>query len=173
MLTDDSNIMLDLETFGIKSNAAIVSIGAVRFNGKEVTDTFYVRLDLESVLRAGMEMDASTVLWWMGQGDEARGELTSGDKVELAKALQSFSMFCKPTDKVWGNGATFDNVILSNAYQLLDLHRPWSYKNDRCYRTVSAMHPGTEFVNVGTHHNAVDDAKAQALHLIKCLGEER
>jgi DNA polymerase III epsilon subunit-like protein len=35
------NVMVDLETMSTRSNAAICSIGAVKFEGKEILDKFY------------------------------------------------------------------------------------------------------------------------------------
>ena len=40
------NIMVDLETMSTRSNAAICSIGAVKFEGTEILDTFYCTVDL-------------------------------------------------------------------------------------------------------------------------------
>ena len=70
---------------------------------------------------------------------------------------------------MWGNGAAFDNVILAVAYKRAWLPVPWSYKNDRCYRTVAALAPEVARPEVGERHNAADDAEAQARHLIEVL----
>jgi len=68
-----NNIMLDLETMGNGNNAAIIAIGAVKFD-QDITDRFYKTIDLDSSVDVGLEIDPSTVLWWMKQGDDARGQ---------------------------------------------------------------------------------------------------
>ena len=70
---------------------------------------------------------------------------------------------------IWGNGAAFDNVILRTAYERLGLKAPWNFWDDRCFRTVKALHPEVEYVKSGAAHNALDDAKNQALYLMKVL----
>ena len=67
---------------------------------------------------------------------------------------------------VWGNGASFDNVILSESYYRAAILRPWPFWKDRCYRTIKTIYPDVELVRSGTHHNALDDARTQAEHLI-------
>ena len=163
-------IMLDLETMGNGSNSAIIAIGAVAFDIKGVSGRFYQQVNLQSSVNAGMEIDASTVLWWLKQSDAARSAFKDNEKaLNIANALIEFSMFCDSAKVcgVWGNGAAFDNVLLSNAYRKLEMKRPWKFWNDRCYRTVKNIYQDIEFVHSGTHHNAVDDAESQAIHLIE------
>lgn len=161
--------MLDLETLGNRPGCVIVSIGAVIFGGGEIRGVFYHRVDAEDCVRFGLTLDASTVLWWMRQSAEARSELSQPGLL-LTEALSKFSRFVSDPDaEVWGNGASFDNAILSEAYVRTSLHRPWKYFNDRCYRTVKALHPEIPMERTGTHHNALDDAKSQAEHLMRIL----
>ena len=170
------DIMLDLETMGNGSDCAIVAIGAVAFDMKTRTvgESFYCVVDLTSSIKTGGVCDGSTIMWWMEQSEEARAALTRQKGVHLAQALASFAVWydrvAGTEGDVWGNGATADNVWLSNAYRRLELRRPWSYKQDRCYRTVRALFPQVEREPYGTAHNALDDAMGQALHLIKLLG---
>lgn len=108
-------IMLDLETMGNGSNSAIIAIGAVAFDTNGVKDKFYQQVNLKSSVDAGMEMDASTVLWWLKQSDSARKAFKDNEKsLSIANALVEFSMFCESVKVcgVWGNGAAFDNVLL-------------------------------------------------------------
>jgi hypothetical protein len=67
--------------------------------------------------------------------------------------------------RLWGNGASFDNAILAHAYARCGATPPWKFWNDRCYRTVAAL-TATPRQQGGTHHNALDDARSQAEHLI-------
>lgn len=163
-----NHIMLDLETLGTKENAVIVSIGAVFFDADNLGDKFYTALELGEQIRKGRTVSGSTIEWWMKQSTEARSVFSETRKFEISEALNEFAAFCGKGDvKVWGNGAMFDNAILLNAYEQFGIKRPWSYRNDRCYRTVIAefkdKYPDVKITNdYGVAHNALDDAIAQA-----------
>lgn len=164
-----SQIMLDIETMGNGSQAAIIAVGAVAFDINGVHAKFYAQCTLESSVKAGLVMDTSTILWWLQQSEQARAAFKDNEKAEtISDALIGFGAFCweNQVSGMWGNGATFDNVIMSNAYKLTGLEQPWKFWHDRCYRTVKSMYPDVKLVRTGTHHNAVDDAESQALHLI-------
>ena len=165
-----SEVMVDLETLGNGSNAVIISIGAVAFDpaSGQISSEFYMVVDPQSCVDVGLKMDVSTVMWWMNQSDEARSAFKKAG-VPLEVALQEFKAWYPQSASLWGNGATFDNVILSNAYTLAGINRPWHFTKDRCYRTLKALRPDVKQDRVGTHHNALDDAKFQALHACKLL----
>lgn len=171
-----NRIMLDLETMGNGPNAAILSIGAVRFDvDTGIVDAFHNGISLASAMSTGGVADASTIEWWMGQSEEARKGVLARPQGLIEDVLYRFSMWATKdggvyVDEIWGNGATADNVWLANAYRRLDLEAPWTYKADRCFRTMRAMFQDVEEAEfVGTQHDALDDAKNQALHLIKIL----
>lgn len=162
------DIMLDLETLGNGPNSVILSIGGVKFGPNGLGEEFYRVVDAQSCIDSGLQMDVSTILWWMEQGDEARAEFKRKG-ANLGAALLDFRQFCGGGSddlRVWGDGAAFDNAILANAYKKTNIERPWKFWNDRCYRTAKNLFPDVPFVRVGTGHNALDDAKSQAQHLI-------
>ena len=170
--------MLDLETLGTKPGSVILAIGATLFSvEKGIIDSFYVRVDPKSCVSLGLKMDVDTVMWWLNQDDAARKEISKPGGDHIARALGKFSEWLRKHPEydpesgleIWGNGASFDNVLLADAYDLAELIRPWKFWNDRCYRTVKAMRPDVPMPRTGTHHNALDDAKSQALHLIQIL----
>ena len=165
-------VMLDLETMGTNSNAAIIAIGAVSFDENNVGSKFYTEVNLQSAIDCGGVVDGSTVIWWLKQSDEARKAFENNDGApHILGAMEDFRRWYKEVNgcEVWGNGATMDNVILGNAYKRENLPIPWNYKNDKCYRTVKGMYKHIKLERVGTYHNAVDDAESQALHLIAML----
>ena len=170
-----NDVMLDLETMGNGPDAAIVAIGAVEFDlaAQRIGERFYVAVDLASAVASGGAMDASTVLWWMKQSDAARAAFDVNGE-PIAAALGQFAVWMEGRGKrddlrVWGNGAGFDNVVLSSAFRRIGMKQPWPFRNDRCYRTVKAKHPEVKMQRVGTHHNAVDDAESQARHLMAMM----
>ncbi|WP_153446896.1 3'-5' exonuclease [Vibrio algicola] len=172
------HIMLDLETMGNSSNAAIVSIGAVVFDpttgdlGKE----FECHIDLESAEKYG-KIDGSTVKWWLQQSEEARKETFGKPDVSIGYALHQLNDWLTSIGKpkelaVWGNGAGFDNVILMNAYKATGVIPRFVHWNDLDVRTIVEMgksilqiDPKKTMVRQGTHHSALNDAKFQAQYV--------
>lgn len=176
------HIMIDLETMGVENDAAIISLGAVKFDprGDGVLDAFYSRVDLNSALKAGMSVSGSTIDWWLKDDlADARRALKSSEPMALWEVLTGFIDWYerevpetegfdgdrRTVAGVWGNGATFDNVILRSAYKLANLDCPWSFRQDRCYRTLKSLAQLPVETNVGTLHHALDDATAQAMHM--------
>lgn len=168
-----TRIMLDLETLGTAPGSAILAIGAVKFGSQHVLSDFYQRVDLRSCLDFGMTIDPDTLMWWMRQDDAARKEITQ-EGIFLASAIEEFDLWLKREAEnteieMWGNGAAFDNVLLSSAYHIFRKKRPWNYSNDRCYRTVKNLYPEVEMLQYGYKHHALDDARSQAMHLMNML----
>lgn len=161
------HIMLDLETFGNKPYSVIASIGAVSFDSTGILQKFYRKIDVESCVQIGLTIDVSTMLWWLKQSAAAREEVVSGT-YSINQALLDFTSFIgKEKATVWGNGAAFDNVLLTCAYEKAQLSVPWSYRNSFCYRTFSRAHPILSNIDNKNKHNALDDAETQALKLIE------
>jgi exodeoxyribonuclease VIII len=167
------NIMVDLETMSTRSNAAICSIGAVKWEGDKILDKFYCTIDIKSCKDAGMHISKDTVKWWSEQNKEALRELTKNN-IPLYEALDKFRDWFGPKSlPIWGNGAVFDNTILSNAYFITDQEPPWKCWDDRCYRTLKSIFnwiPADK--REGVYHNALDDAIFQTKHAIKILGPD-
>lgn len=159
------SVMLDLETLGNSPRAAIVAIGAVKFDAAGIQSEFYTRVCARSCVAAGLRMDVDTVLWWFKQNEAARTELTL-PAAHLSCALMDFTQWLRgPEVELWGNGSDFDNALLTAAYRAVDLALPWKFWNNRCYRTLKNICAVPMPKSEGTKHNALDDAKAQALHL--------
>ena len=174
------HMMLDLETFSTSKNAAIASIGAVLFDplNPEDRSTFYAKVKPDSNEQYGLEISASTFVWWLKQSEEARKAMSDEtDETPLAIALMELSLFyrSKYSDEpipVWGNGVAADNIWVENAYKKVGVEKPWSYREDRCFRTLRALFPDVQHHDfTATAHNALSDAIFQTDHLIKILKE--
>lgn len=166
------HIMLDIETLGTGSQSAIIQIGAIAFNielAVRFGQQFKVNIDLRDSLKNGFEVDGDTIYWWMQQGQAARDSVTVGKKSSVAGALGDFSRFVKSQNsgvQVWGNGATFDNVIVSEAYRRMNIKRPWSFRNDRDIRTIMSLPVKRESIayfpqQKGLKHDALEDCRRQ------------
>lgn len=173
--TERNECMVDLETLGNGNNAVILSIGACKFqpSGQGVPiDTghrFERFVDPQTCVDAGLQMDASTIMWWMeperGEARDLMAKRQETDAISLGDALWEFSKWLGSDMPVWGNGATFDNVILRNAFKAVGIECPWKFWNDRCYRTVKNMAPSVKMQRKGVYHSALWDAVSQAEHL--------
>lgn len=163
-----SEVMIDLETLSKKKTAAIVSIGAVKFDDEGIHDEFYINIDPVSCKEAGLRIDKETIDWWKDQKPEAYAALKN-NRESLSAALNKFSVWFGPKSlEVWANAPTFDCVILTNAYEVLGLEPPWKYYHENCYRTIVKRF-GKQKIKATDrvlHHNALDDAKVQTLNLL-------
>ncbi len=172
-------IMLDLETAGQGSDAAIVSIGActVDIDPQKQSFKFYHVVDLQSSVDTGGVIDPSTFKWWCSQNESARN-IFKEEGSHIAHALDEFALFVKRVSDseqenplVWGCGSDFDNVILASAYRRCGIDLPWMWWDNRCYRTMKNQFKNcvAEPVRRGIKHNALDDAIHQASHLTLIL----
>ena len=170
------NVMIDLETLGLKPGCAIAAIGAVFIQDGEIVSDFYRRIKWgQAVKKYGFEMDPATVAWWLSQPKESAQELTADGGHTLRQALIDLQRWLKKRSPennhlVWGNGSDFDNVILDSAYQRLGLNRPWGDFSNRCYRTLAKVFPHIPRHKPEVKHHALHDARAQAGHLIELQG---
>ena len=176
------DVMLDLETLGTRPGCSVMSIGAVAFGpGAVAEEGFYEVVGRASCLAHGLTEDADTLAWWARQDADARvllEQAASTDALPLPEALAAFDAYltrvCGPGVRVWANGAAFDNPILAVAYAAAGIDLPWRYQNDRCYRTLRALVPAVpqpEFA--GVRHNALADARHQAVHAAAILAARR
>lgn len=163
------DIMLDLETLGTRESAIVTSIGAVKFNPKTFVPVahFKENLMVQEQQDAGRTMDARTVQWWMGQSAEAQQRMMDKQS-PVDVVLMAFIKFVgSDTGGVWGNGADFDNVILGSLYETYGIKKPWSYSQNRCFRTLKNEFKVEPPKRQGVHHDALDDAAFQMFWLKK------
>jgi len=172
------DVSVDLETLGTGPRAVIVSIGAVKFLptvGGEALSEFYVNVELESCIEAGLTVD-SAVYWWLRQSEAAREALIHPAPVPLVVALEEFSDFFGSCECLWGNGSNFDNRLLYSAYHAVGIPYPVHYTRDRDLRTlewaaktVSRSTYRRRSRMPGEVHNALDDAEYQAAIIADCF----
>lgn len=167
------HFMIDIETLGNTSNAAVVQIGCVGFfpTSSQVSKQFKINVTPHEK----SSMDFSTVQWWMGQSEEARKSVFEGQFFEPKEALEALTQFITENaseygHKVWSKPSTFDIVILENLYRNCGMKPPWFHWNTRCMRTVleAANVQRNEEIIPQVAHDAGSDAEAQALTVIKC-----
>ncbi|MCL5498464.1 3'-5' exoribonuclease [Escherichia coli] len=175
-----THLMVDLETMGSNPEAPIIAIGAVFFDpgtGKTGPE-FYQIVSLESAMEFGAKPDAATIIWWMKQSAEARAAITGGDAISLMDAIDNLDEFIHTNSangikyvQLWGNGSSFDNVILRRAYEQVGAELSVPFWNDRDVRTivelgkVVGINPRYQIPFDGDMHNALADARHQVKYV--------
>lgn len=175
-----THLMVDMETMGNGPDAPIVSIGAVFFEPStgNTGDEFYRVVSLESSMSFGMKPDASTIQWWLKQSSEARSAILVDEAMGLLETLELLADFIAEnaangshTVQLWGNGCSFDNVILRRAYALTDTPFAVPFWNDRDVRTMVELgksvgiNPRFDIPFEGDMHNALSDARHQVKYV--------
>ena len=177
-----TDIMLDIETLGLKPGAIVVSIGACVFDRTtgEIGGEFYRVIDVADSAAHGLTIEAGTAMWWIKQSDEARAVFF--DIVEpLADVAQAFSDWVgavrrnlpEPWNGGSGDSPTFwaqgdmDFNVWGAAMDAVGMSRPWAFWAQRDTRTaydICNFDPKA-VERDGTYHNALHDAR----HQVKCL----
>lgn len=175
-----THLMVDMETMGNSPDAPIVSIGAVFFEPStgNTGAEFYQVVSLESSMSFGMKPDASTIQWWLKQSSEARSAILVDEPMGLLETLELLADFIAEnaangshTVQLWGNGCSFDNVILRRAYALTDTPFTVPFWNDRDVRTMVELgksvgiNPRYDIPFEGDMHNALSDARHQVKYV--------
>lgn len=172
-----THFMVDLETLGNSPNAPVFDIGVVHFDPQAREILGHTEIAVRITESDGI--DPSTVAWWMQQSEPARlaaaSKIETGQRPEAAYAeLSRFIHDRCPSRRevrVWGNGATFDNVILDARYRKLGITPAWTYSGHRCFRTLVNLLPskveGVE--RVGVYHSGLDDAMYQTNVLLAAM----
>lgn len=178
-----AHVAIDLETLSTSPAAVILSIGAVAMSeGGDLLCEFYSVCSIASQ-RETRQIDKPTLDWWEKQSSDARTVLEQANEPSspaLATVLAQLTDWIGDLGEdyelfVWGNGAAFDVAILEHAYKQISPFVPWNFRNVRDMRTLYdlTLRFGLDIKDkaprVGTHHNALDDARFQAGVIIESL----
>lgn len=172
--------MVDIEAFGTNAEAPIISIGLVAFNldTGETHEGIELDIDFDTAFY-GRKPDGDTIKWWLEQSDGARESLTRKDRpvINIVEALDRFTQYLDEHlghidfkgRTIWANDPDYDCVILNTAFKQFHKKTPWPFWGTRSCRTLCQVTHGiinrNHFIREGTHHNALDDVKYQALYI--------
>lgn len=144
---DYRHLMVDIETLDTKSNGAVIWIAAQFFNmdSGELGPSFTQAITISSNMKAGLNLNSDTALWWLRQEDALKA-WANAEKKELPEALDLFSEFidknCSEVGfEIWGNSNRFDMGMLDNAYTRLGKKLPWRFRDERDVRTLVSFNP--------------------------------
>ncbi len=169
-----TDIMIDIESYGVKPGCVIRSVGAIVFDPKtgHLGAEFYANVDRTSCELLGLVVDPNTEQWWKRQSLAAQAALAVDPK-PLDDVLFSFSAWWSTNggERIWSHGANFDQPIMEAAYEKVGMQAPWSFWNSRCTRTLyDVAGVDTRKMSAGeVKHNALDDARIQARAAHMCF----
>ena len=180
-MSEKPDIMLDIETFGHHADAVILQIGYAAFTAHApfaVLEHGTLYVDVQSCLDAGLRVDGSTLLWWMGSDrDAGRAALvqppTEPIGLKAALVLLSEQITRLNPARVWAMPPQFDLTILKTAYLAVGINQvPWHFRSERCLRTLYDMvdFNRKKAPKPRIAHQAGEDARAQALGCQMALG---
>ena len=165
----NTDIMIDLETLATTPDAAILTIGAVKFDpfGRErddpKMDSFYVKVDIDSCQDLGLVTNDDTVDWWSRQSKEAQEAAFDPEgRISVTDAFHQLYKFCWGATRVWSNGATFDVVICEHVFRKIGKAVPWQFWEIRDVRTAFDLGINPKRPPITAHH-ALEDAWNQAV----------
>ena len=165
----NTDIMIDLETLDVLPTAAVLTIGAVKFDpfGDDIDspkcEKLYVKVDLDSCDRIGLTTSNDTINWWAQQSKQAQEEAFSPDgRVPIHEAMNKLYKFCWGAQRVWSHGAGFDVIICENIFSKLQKTCPWNFWQVRDTRTLFDIGINPHRPPVLKHH-ALEDAWNQAV----------
>lgn len=170
------SVMVDIETLGSDSHAAVISIGLAAFNEDGVIDTLGIAIDPADWHG---DITPATIAWWMAQNDQARmysfNNANKVGDVQAANALREF-IARHGGDECWAKGPDFDIVILRHWWERVRPkgtigNFPIHFRTTRDVRTMLGLAKQYNIMHLlppesGIAHNPVDDAAYQARQVI-------
>ena len=135
-----TNVMVDLETLGVRPGCVFLSLAAVSFDYKaEPKHEFYMNIGLQSAMDAGLQVEANTLQWWLTQRPDVMAKMFEAPH-DLQFVLAEFKLWLHQYTvsgvKLWGNSNAFDLSILKAGYEKVGQNAPWSHWLEKDYRTM-------------------------------------
>jgi len=156
--------MIDLETLHTTPQAAVLTVGGVKFdpnNESEPHSEFYYKLDLDSQER---DVSDDTIAWWGQQDSKVQEEAFSPEgRVQIDEFLDSLPKWMVGVDVLWGHGYGFDITIIEDMLRQRGKPIPWQFWQVKDSRTLLSCCKVDPRKAMQTDlHNALADAYFQA-----------
>lgn len=167
------DVMIDIETLGLKANCVVLSIGAVFFDieKNELGPEYYEVLRFQDQIDTGRSIDSQTLKWWLEKDSKFFKPLLKSN-CSTYTTLQEFTQYIQlnggPCVNVWSNGSIFDIKILEDLLIQNDRRIPWNFWNIMDFRTFKRFVVINDGVNDNPHH-ALSDAKYQAEYILDAI----
>lgn len=193
------HVMIDIETLGTTHDSVILQIGAVGFATNGMDPGFYADVTVQDQIAMGRKVDPFTLGWWLDRtSSEARMSVFERRDVDtralrtsligLNEYIDAYLINEKNNntkhDKLWANSPSFDLAIIRSAMEMCEIKPAWQYWHEADVRTLKVIDGVTQDIEIkkipairegGIFHNALDDAKNQALyvgHLLTKFGQK-
>lgn len=173
------DIICDVETLDTQPSSVVLSVAMVKFNlaDEDNYDTlndpkryFYAVIDAEEQIRDyARTCSFSTIKFWTEQSKSVTKEVfqtkqqpVEATLIDLAKWVNVDTV---KSPNLWGNGATFDNMIMQSLFRDYDIKWPFDYWADKDLRTLKylAGDPRSVPVDRDMVHHALFDTMYEAL----------
>lgn len=188
-------VIIDLETLGLKERAVVLSLGAVVFDFEApvsydtlVRTGIYIKFDAkEQIQKYGRTTTKSTLDWWRGQSAEAKEVLQPTPlDYRMVDGLNDFNAWlskCGYDYKksfIWSRGSYFDFPKLEDMFDQAEITCGFNGWKIRDIRTMIDCLTGSEWgkydLKDGTpstfvHHNALHDAALDAARMLEIFKE--
>jgi len=163
---NNCELMVDIETMGVRAGAPVITIGATLFDpyacdsGEELMRrAILIRLDIEESLKYADHVDGGTLRWWLGQDDAAIKALIGADTMTVRNGLKLLHDYCLDRgaymnntafdgitefpicNRFWAKDPDFDMRLMEFYYDHKDVHMsaPWKFWSNRSVRTVQDL----------------------------------
>lgn len=164
------DIMTDLETLGTNTNSTVFQFSACSFDIEtfQIYDVFNEIVDLSKLKQNQTVIDPDTVAWWLKEDRFLFAKLISDpDAKSLEDVIELFGLWINKQSEVseavhlWGNGATFDNVMIKYQFNLVGKEYPINFRLERDMRTIVDMASYKLGISVKEFQNAFIEKELQ------------
>lgn len=177
-----TDVMLDVETLGNKSNYVVTQVSLVPFNmdtGEVASriDSFSEYISVEDSLANGLSIESDTLSWWLKQDPDIFKEQLSGRHSirEVMKMLSIYiNKYTNSDTRFWAT-ATLDYQSINSLSKIANIPPVVFYRNRLCARTVRMLwesKTGKTFTP-RNNHDAYQDCLYQIEDIIKQIKELR
>jgi 3' exoribonuclease, RNase T-like len=162
------DVVIDLETLGVKADTTILTLGAIKFDpysSDEPGPGIYLKPEVDRQSELGRSHCGSTLEWWSKQAAAVREEaFDEENRIPLEQMISELNRFLVGANAIWAQGSVFDIGILENLYQQLGHPIPWNFWQIRDSRTLFKLVPeDPRPKDRNQAHNALADCYYQAL----------
>ena len=181
MLSDykkSTHYVIDIETLGTKPGCPILQIGAVQVRDGEIEKSKLITVAFSYPYKEKFKkIDKKTICWWLYEHPETLSALISDSVYEglpISQALIALIEFCdlnRSSAFFWSKHPCFDFPILEKAFKTCKYKKPWEFwqireiatLEDKCFLKSEPQK---------NSHNALEDAKNEAMTLIQVIWPE-
>jgi len=166
-----NHVMLDLETLSTRSNAVVLSAGAVTFDPVEgiVLGSKRIQFNAQKQIEDGRSVEFGTLRWWVRNDAEVIEAQFAEEEALPWRSASRLRSYIGDNAFVWGYGAAFDNAIIADLFRQYNVPL-WSHRNDRCMRTFTNLFdPDGVLKSQRVTHDALEDALQQVDWMMKII----